>query len=68
MMTQEGVDDAEVIVRERSGGRWQVEAPARQKLSRMIVGDACQAVTLARRLFPGAEIRFLPSDGTEERS
>jgi hypothetical protein len=63
MMTHEGVDDAEVIVRERGGGTWQVESPARQRVCRMIVGDQCQEVTLARRLFQARKSGFCPLTG-----
>lgn len=67
MVTEEGVDEMEVVVSACRGG-WQMEAPATQKVSSMVVHDKCQAVILARRLFPDAQIRILLTDDTTRPS
>ncbi|WP_143749484.1 hypothetical protein [Caballeronia arvi] len=61
MLTPEGADEAEIIVRPSSRGGWQVEF---RDAAGIIVKQAksdCEAVLLACHLRPDAEIRLLPA-------
>ncbi|SAK42817.1 hypothetical protein AWB77_00499 [Caballeronia fortuita] len=63
MLTNEGADDAEVIVRPAEGGGWRVEIPRDYgPASVTLVSDQSAALELARTLKPNADIRILPAD------
>lgn len=61
MLTNEGADDAEIIVRPSNNGRWRVEVPHERGVFVTLASDQNQAVTLARQLRPNAQIRLLPA-------
>ncbi|SAL84756.1 hypothetical protein AWB74_07050 [Caballeronia arvi] len=67
MLTNEGADDAEIIVRPAEGGGWQVEIPGISgPASVTLVSDQSAALELARKLRPDADIRLLPADENRE--
>lgn len=62
MLTAEGADDAEIIIRPAHDGGWRVEVPCEGGgVAVTIVCDQVQAVALARQLHPNAQIRVLPA-------
>ncbi|MDR5777476.1 MULTISPECIES: hypothetical protein [unclassified Caballeronia] len=63
MLTPEGADDTEVIVRPAAYGRWQVEIPTGHGVAVNLVDDERAAIAFAHAVRPGADIRVLPAAG-----
>lgn len=61
MITAEGVDSAEVIIRPASNGGWQVEFPGTAGVALAYAQTQCEAVFLAKHIRPDAALRFLPA-------
>lgn len=61
MLTSEGADDAEIIVRPCRDGSWQVEMPGAFGAPALHALSEREAVLLAQRLCPDAQIRLLPA-------
>jgi hypothetical protein len=61
VLTREGADDAEIIIRPSSNGGWQIEMPSGDGVTVTIVGDELTAIALAHELRPDAQIRVLPA-------
>ncbi len=70
MLTREGADEAEIIVRPRTGGGWQVEFPSPVGVRITTAHTEQEALALARSLGPDMQVRLLPAaDGVvRERS
>lgn len=66
MLTPEGADDAEVIVRPCARGGWQVEAPTAEGVHVTTVDSEQEALALAHFLRPHAEVRILPAAESAE--
>ncbi|WP_250502282.1 hypothetical protein [Caballeronia sp. AZ7_KS35] len=67
MLTKEGADEAEIIVRPADRGGWRVEIPRDSgPASVTLVSDQSAALELARKLRPNADIRILPADECHE--
>ncbi len=61
MLTPEGADDAEIIVRPRTGGGFQVEFPSSTGVRITTADTEQEALALARSLGPDMQVRFLPA-------
>lgn len=61
MLTPEGADDAEIIVRPGAHGGWQVEVPTVGGLCITVVKSEQEALACARALRPRADVRILPA-------
>ncbi|SAL86346.1 hypothetical protein AWB74_07665 [Caballeronia arvi] len=61
MLKSEGAEAMDVIVRPRPGAGWQVERPQRNGTFFIVVVDRAQALWLAKRIRPEAQVRLLPS-------
>jgi hypothetical protein len=61
MLTREGADVTEIIVRPCDDGTWQVEIASSAGITFINVQTECDGVTLARARYPHAQIRILPS-------
>jgi hypothetical protein len=61
MLTSEGADDAEIIVRPSPDGKWQIEVPTAKGIRVTTVNDEQEALARASVLCPGAAIRILPA-------
>lgn len=61
MLTDEGADDRDVIIRPAQNGAWQVEFPGSEGVTRALAPSEYEAIVLARQFEPGASIRFLPA-------
>ena len=66
MLTPEGADDAEVIVRPSARGGWQVEVPTSEGVRVTTVDSEQEALALAHFLRPHAEVRILPAAESAE--
>jgi hypothetical protein len=66
MINNEGADSAEVIVRPATDG-WRIEIPTPEGVSVEFARSETDAINLARRLAPSAEIRILPENGDDGR-
>ncbi|WP_143328105.1 hypothetical protein [Caballeronia pedi] len=66
MLTDEGADDAEVIVRPSARGGWQVEVPTSEGMHVTAVDSEREALALAHSLRPHAEVRILPAAESAE--
>ncbi|WP_143327975.1 hypothetical protein [Caballeronia pedi] len=62
VLTAEGADDAEIIIRPCDGGGWRVEFPRRGGMDVTVVSSQQEALALALRQCPEAQIRVLPGD------
>lgn len=61
MLTPEGADDAEIIVRPCTSGGWQIEVPGPDGVRVTTVSTEQEALTRARLLGPNVEVRILPA-------
>jgi hypothetical protein len=61
MLTQEGADSDETIVRPISSGGWRIEFPTHAGISFAFARSESEALILARHLRPDAAIRILPA-------
>ncbi|SAK79441.1 hypothetical protein AWB79_05035 [Caballeronia hypogeia] len=61
MLTPEGADDAETIVRPCTSGGWQVEVPTSGGVNVTIVPTEQDALALARSIGPTIQVRVLPA-------
>ena len=61
MISREGADTAEVIVKPTARGGWQVEIPRPGGAQLAIASTREQAVLLARHVAPACTIRILPA-------
>jgi hypothetical protein len=61
MLTREGADVTEIIVRPRDDGTWQVEIASSAGIMLTTVQSECEGVMVARARYPHAQIRILPS-------
>ena len=61
MLTSEGADDAEIIIRPCSGGGWQVEVPTEHGTRVAFAYSEQEALDLARDIRPKANVRILPA-------
>ena len=68
MLTEEGADDAEIIVRPSGDGGWRVEIPRERSIFVTVVSDRDEALRFARQLCPNAQIRLLPTEESAEAS
>lgn len=59
MQTPEGADDAEIIVRPRTGGGFQVGFPSSTGFASRRRDTEQEALALARSLGPDMQVRFL---------
>ncbi|MFM0515941.1 MULTISPECIES: hypothetical protein [Caballeronia] len=66
MLTNEGADDAEIIIRPAAGGVWRVEVPRKGGVFVREANDQDEALSLARQLSPKAQIRLLPAEESSE--
>jgi hypothetical protein len=66
MLTNEGADDAEIIIRPAEGGVWRVEVPRYGGVLVKKANDQDEALSLARRLCPKGQIRLLPAEESPE--
>ncbi|BCQ22350.1 hypothetical protein NK8_04590 [Caballeronia sp. NK8] len=66
MLTNEGADDAEIIIRPAEGGVWHVEIPHEGSVVVKVANNQDEALLLARSLCPGFQIRFLPAGESSE--
>ncbi|SAL88580.1 hypothetical protein AWB74_08632 [Caballeronia arvi] len=62
MLAKEGVDSKDVIVRPLTDSGWRIELPRPDGLFVVVVVDQPEALWLAKRIRPEAEIRLMPSD------
>ncbi|EKS71911.1 hypothetical protein BURK_008751 [Burkholderia sp. SJ98] len=62
MLTREGADEAEIIVRPRTGGGWQVEVPSSEGIRITTVNTEQEALALARSVGPDMDVRLLPAN------
>jgi hypothetical protein len=60
MLTEEGVDSAETIIRPLGSGGWRVEFPTPRHVA-AFARTQIEAVLLAKRIEPEAAIRMLPA-------
>ncbi|SAK55309.1 hypothetical protein AWB79_02174 [Caballeronia hypogeia] len=61
MLTPEGADEREVIVRPCGLHVWHVEIRGMAGIAVRVAQNECEAVMLARDLCPGAQVRVLPA-------
>ncbi|MCE4547930.1 MULTISPECIES: hypothetical protein [unclassified Caballeronia] len=61
MLTSEGADDAEIIIRPCSGGGWQVEVPTEHGKRVTFACSEQEALVFARESRPEANVRILPA-------
>jgi hypothetical protein len=61
MLTFEGADDAEIIMRPSLDGKWQIEMPTAEGIRVTTVNDEQEALARASVLCPNAAIRILPA-------
>jgi hypothetical protein len=61
MLTPEGTNDAEIILRPAANGRWRVEVPTGQAVVVTVANNEREAIALAHATRPDADVRFLPA-------
>jgi hypothetical protein len=61
MLTSEGADDAEILIRPSADGRWQIEMPSPDGVAIITLDNEQAALAHARVLSPTAAIRILPA-------
>ncbi|WP_321791867.1 hypothetical protein [Caballeronia sp. J97] len=66
VLTAEGADDAEIIIRPCDGGGWRVELPCGGGIEVTLVSSQQEALALARQRYPNAQIRVLPGRESAE--
>ena len=66
MLTNEGADDADIIIRPAEGGVWRLEVPRDGGVLVKKANDQDEALSLARQLRPKAQIRLLPAEESSE--
>jgi len=66
VLTTEGADDAEIIIRPCDGGGWRVEIPCSNCFKVRLVSSQQEAFALAQSHSADASIRVLPGNESAE--